>query len=89
MDAHTLRELLARVQRGELSPDDAAARGEQAVEGLASTLLAIAARRLAAGDEDDLATLVPEYVTLPRGVRSVPADGGVEVSGGAPSRMRP
>ncbi len=29
------------------------------------------AERLARGDVDDLATLVPEYVTLPRGVRAV------------------
>ena len=39
------------------------------------------AARLAAGDPDDLATLVPEYVTLPRGVRAVLADEGVELTG--------
>ena len=34
-----------------------------------------------AGDADDLARLVPEYVTLPRGVLSQPpADGGVAIS---------
>ncbi len=33
-------------------------------------MLRLAAARLAAGDVDDLARLVPEYVTLPRGVRS-------------------
>ena len=33
---------------------------------------ALGAARLAAGDADDLAALVPEYVTLPRGVRAAP-----------------
>ena len=45
-------------------------RGEAARAGLAAALLAIGAHRLAAGGVDDLALLVPEYVTLPRGVRS-------------------
>jgi tRNA threonylcarbamoyl adenosine modification protein YeaZ len=62
--------------------DDATARGDAAQAGLAAALVAEGARRLAAGDADDLATLVPEYVTLPRGVRAAPADGGVELSGG-------
>jgi len=51
-------------------------RGEVARGGLGAALIALGAARLAAGDVDDLARLVPEYVTLPRGVR---ADGG-EVS---------
>jgi tRNA threonylcarbamoyl adenosine modification protein YeaZ len=49
---------------------DAVERGERARDGLAAALVAIGAPRLAAGDEDDLARLVPEYVTLPRGVRA-------------------
>jgi tRNA threonylcarbamoyladenosine biosynthesis protein TsaB len=53
------------------APADALERGEAARSGLAAELLAIGAARLAAGDVNDLATLVPEYVTLPRGVRSV------------------
>ncbi len=65
------------------APADAVLLGETAREGLATALLAIGARRLAGGDADDLAQLVPEYVTLPRGVRAGPADGGVEISGGA------
>jgi hypothetical protein len=65
------------------APADAVARGEAARAGLAGALLAAGARRLAAGDADDLALLVPEYVTLPRGVRAAPADGGVALSGGA------
>lgn len=76
-------ERLVAVDLAGRAPDDAVARGEAAVEGLAGAMLATAARRLAAGDVDDLATLVPEYVTLPRGVRMPPADEGVEVSGAA------
>ena len=52
------------------SPVDAVERGERARDGLGRALANIGARRLAAGDADDLATLVPEYVTLPRGVRT-------------------
>jgi tRNA threonylcarbamoyl adenosine modification protein YeaZ len=59
----------------------AVALGDAAVEGLAAAMLTRAAERLAAGDADDLARLVPEYVTLPRGVRMPPTDAGVEVSG--------
>ena len=46
-------------------------RGAVARAGLGAALVALGAARLAAGDPDDLARLVPEYVTLPRGVRSV------------------
>ena len=60
------------------APEDAVARGEAARGGLAAELLAIGAGRLRSGDVDDLATLVPEYVTLPRGVRA--AAGEVEWS---------
>src|SRR3954452_24170910 len=52
------------------APADETARGETARAGLARALLAIGAGRLATGAVDDLATLVPEYVTLPRGVKS-------------------
>lgn len=50
------------------APADALARGTRAREGLAAALLAIGAERLRAGQPSDLAALVPEYVTLPRGV---------------------
>lgn len=53
------------------APDDALARGERARDGLAAELLRAGSARLAAGDPDDLARLVPEYVTLPRGVTAV------------------
>jgi tRNA threonylcarbamoyladenosine biosynthesis protein TsaB len=50
------------------APAEASAIGEQALAGLGSALLRLGARRLAEGDTDDLAGLVPEYVTLPRGI---------------------
>jgi tRNA threonylcarbamoyl adenosine modification protein YeaZ len=52
------------------APADALARGERARERLAATLLRLGAARLASGAVDDLARLVPEYVSLPRGVRA-------------------
>jgi tRNA threonylcarbamoyl adenosine modification protein YeaZ len=58
------------------APADALARGEAARASLGASIVRLAAARLAAGDVDDLARLVPEYVTLPRGVG---AEGG-EVS---------
>jgi hypothetical protein len=47
---------------------DAIARGEAARAGLGPALIELGAARLAKSDSDDLARLVPEYVTLPRGV---------------------
>jgi tRNA threonylcarbamoyl adenosine modification protein YeaZ len=52
------------------APADAVRRGEQARDGLPTALLRLGAARHAAGDVDDLARLVPEYVSLPRGVRA-------------------
>lgn len=75
-------EHLVAVDLAGRAPEDASARGDAAHDGLAAALLAAGARRLAAGDADDLARLVPEYVTLPRGVRLQPADDAVELSGG-------
>ena len=49
--------------------EDAVRFGSAAVDGLAAALLALAAERLAAGDTDEPAALVPAYVALPRGVR--------------------
>jgi tRNA threonylcarbamoyl adenosine modification protein YeaZ len=76
-----LGELLVAVDLAGRAPDDAVARGDAAHEGLAAALVARGAARLAAGDADDLARLVPEYVTLPRGVRLQPADDAVELTG--------
>ena len=47
---------------------DAAAAGRRALDGLGAALLRLGAARLHRGETDDLAGLVPEYVTLPRGV---------------------
>jgi tRNA threonylcarbamoyladenosine biosynthesis protein TsaB len=52
------------------APADAVARGDAACDGLARALFRLGAARLAAGEPDDLAGLVPEYVTLPRGIRA-------------------
>ena len=62
-------ELVAVDLEGRASPD-AVARGERARDGLPAALVRLGAARHAAGDVDDLARLVPEYVSLPRGVRA-------------------
>jgi tRNA threonylcarbamoyladenosine biosynthesis protein TsaB len=62
-------ELLAIDLEGR-APADALARGLAARARLGASLMRLAAARLAAGDADDLARLVPEYVSLPRGVTS-------------------
>lgn len=48
--------------------DDELAAGARARVGFATAMIALAATRLRSGDVDDLATLVPVYVTQPRGV---------------------
>ncbi|HEU4671437.1 MAG TPA: tRNA (adenosine(37)-N6)-threonylcarbamoyltransferase complex dimerization subunit type 1 TsaB [Candidatus Limnocylindrales bacterium] len=64
------------------APADALARGESARSGLAAALARLGAARLAAEPAgDDLARLVPEYVTLPRGVDRPPS-GDVTLSVG-------
>ena len=60
------------------APEEASGAGAAARQGLAAALLRLGAARLASGDVDDLARLVPEYVTLPRGVAA--ATGEVEWS---------
>jgi tRNA threonylcarbamoyl adenosine modification protein YeaZ len=59
--------LLVAVDLPDRAPADALVRGAQAEAGLSTALLKLGARKLAAGG-DDVALLVPEYVTLPRGV---------------------
>ncbi|HMA46874.1 MAG TPA: tRNA (adenosine(37)-N6)-threonylcarbamoyltransferase complex dimerization subunit type 1 TsaB [Frankiaceae bacterium] len=68
-------EWLVAVDLDGRAPADAVARGERARRGLGQALVAMGAARLRGGG-DDLAGLVPEYVTLPRGVSS----GGGEVT---------
>jgi tRNA threonylcarbamoyladenosine biosynthesis protein TsaB len=69
-------------------PEAAALRGAEALGGLAAALLRAGAARLDAseGEGDPLPELVPEYVTLPRGVRASVPETEVEISGaeGAP-----
>jgi hypothetical protein len=50
------------------APDAAVERGEPAVAALGASLIALGTERLRTGGHDDLARLVPDYVTLPRGV---------------------
>jgi tRNA threonylcarbamoyl adenosine modification protein YeaZ len=76
-----LGETVVAVDLDGRAPEEAVRAGEAAIDGLASALLRAGAARLAAGDPDDLATLVPEYVTLPRGVHAAPTDGGVAIEG--------
>jgi tRNA threonylcarbamoyl adenosine modification protein YeaZ len=52
------------------APEEAVVRGERARLGSPGQLIQMGAERLRAGPGDDLASLVPEYVTLPRGVAS-------------------
>jgi tRNA threonylcarbamoyl adenosine modification protein YeaZ len=54
---------------GRAAPD-AVERGERARSNLGRVLIELGAARLRSGSPDDLAELVPEYVTLPRGVTS-------------------
>jgi hypothetical protein len=58
---------LVAVDLPDRAPREALALGLRAEEGLAAALLRLGVARLAAGG-DDVARLVPEYVTLPRGV---------------------
>ncbi|MEO5964725.1 MAG: tRNA (adenosine(37)-N6)-threonylcarbamoyltransferase complex dimerization subunit type 1 TsaB [Candidatus Limnocylindrales bacterium] len=83
-DAPDLRpgDALVAVDLDGRAPIAAVEAGARAQGGLAASLLRAGAARLAAGDVDDLATLVPEYVTLPRGVRVAVPDAGVELTGG-------
>jgi tRNA threonylcarbamoyladenosine biosynthesis protein TsaB len=75
-------ERLVAVDLAGRAPEEAVERGDAAHEGLAAAMLAAGAARLAAGQADDLARLVPEYVTLPRGIRDAPGDDAVELTGG-------
>jgi tRNA threonylcarbamoyl adenosine modification protein YeaZ len=50
------------------APSEAVDRGIAALAGLGPSLLRLGRARLARGEVDDLARLVPEYVSLPRGV---------------------
>ncbi len=64
-------DVLVAVDLDGRAPPEALARGGSARDALAAELLRLGGARLAAGDVDDLARLVPEYVTLPRGVAAM------------------
>ena len=52
------------------APEAAIERGLAALERLGPALIELGAKRLESGTGDDVERLVPEYVTLPRGVRA-------------------
>ncbi|MEK6721148.1 MAG: tRNA (adenosine(37)-N6)-threonylcarbamoyltransferase complex dimerization subunit type 1 TsaB [Chloroflexota bacterium] len=64
-------ETLVALDLPERAPVDALVRGEAAFSRLAAALVGLGAERLARNDVDDPARLVPEYVTLPRGVTAL------------------
>jgi len=61
-------EVLLAVDLEGRAADEALERGRAARDGLAAALLRLGAERLAESGGDDLEALVPDYVTLPRGV---------------------
>jgi tRNA threonylcarbamoyl adenosine modification protein YeaZ len=61
-------DLLVAVDLEGRAPGEAIERGERARDDLGRQLLRLGAQRLHDSGADDLAGLVPEYVTLPRGV---------------------
>lgn len=61
-------DVVIAVDLGGRAAADAVARGEAARAVFPAALVRLGAARLAAGDVDDLARLVPDYVSLPRGV---------------------
>jgi tRNA threonylcarbamoyl adenosine modification protein YeaZ len=63
-------EWLVAVDLDGRAPAAAMELGEAARAGLGAALIRLGAERLRSGVIDDLAALVPEYVTLPRGVTS-------------------
>ena len=63
-------DLLVAVDLEGRAPADAIERGTRARDGFPAALLRLGAVRLGDGRGDDLARLVPEYVSLPRGVTS-------------------
>jgi tRNA threonylcarbamoyladenosine biosynthesis protein TsaB len=63
-------ETLVAIDLDGRAPDDALARGEAARARFGHELIRLGAERLRAGGPPELETLVPDYVTLPRGVRT-------------------
>ncbi len=61
-------ETLVALDLVDRAPPAALERGERAWAGFAAALVRLGVERLIRGEADDVARLVPEYVTLPRGV---------------------
>jgi len=61
-------DILVAIDLAGRAPTDAGERGERARDRLGPELLRLGAERRRQGQADDLAALVPVYVTLPRGV---------------------
>jgi tRNA threonylcarbamoyl adenosine modification protein YeaZ len=61
-------EAIVAVDLADRADPESVARGEAALVGLATALVRLGSRRLSRGEADDVDQLVPEYVTLPRGV---------------------
>lgn len=61
-------EVVVAIDLGDRADGRALERGDAARAGLGAALIELGAARLMRGDADDLARLVPQYVTLPRGV---------------------
>ncbi len=55
-------------------PQSASQKGQKAVAGLARALAKLGIERIANGESDDVATLVPAYVALPRGIARAAAE---------------
>ena len=68
-------ERLVALDLRDRAPADALERGEVARARLGHELIRLGAERLRSGASSELETLVPDYVTLPRGVRA--ADGTI------------
>jgi tRNA threonylcarbamoyl adenosine modification protein YeaZ len=68
LDGLRADDVLVAIDLDDRAPHDAVERGARARDGLGAQLLRLGATRLATSGADDLAGLVPEYVTLPRGV---------------------
>ena len=56
------------------APQEAQELGRRALEGLAAALGTLGAQRLASGESEDVAQLVPAYVALPRGIAKAAAE---------------
>ncbi len=76
--------VLVAVDLAGRAPEAAVARGQSAMDRFPGVLLRLGAARIAAGADDDPATVVPEYVSLPRGAAG--AAGAARAAGAVVAR---